>query len=286
MKLRSYVMNGIDACARKLGTDKDVEKEGKVREGMQNGRLEIYVTTLPRLRTKVITQFTDRHGLEEALCASCNIVPLFGLPFRLRHAGDEWVCDGGLTTFQPRRGEPGVITVSPFYFRAACISPCHELRPWRALYPPGREALLAYFNHGYNDALRYLSACGYVDAEKAAELKKPLPRHIEALWVILVERVLLLAVYIIFKPLLVSIMYVELLSYVAAGCGGDFRLVVSLEVLWYALWNTPAHARVRAVVDRATPRYHALVGRLGFFLPECLEVNRSCLVSFFRLPYE
>jgi len=283
MKLRSYVMNGIEECARKLGTEKKGNEE-KMQNAIKDGRLEIYTTTLPHMRTKVITQFTDRRGLEEALCASCNIVPLFGLPFKLRHVGTEWVCDGGLTTFQPRRGEPGTITITPFYFRSACICPGKELRPWRALYPPGKEALLAYFDHGYNDALTYLAAHGHISPEKQQQLWKELPKHIEALWVVGVEKVILFVVYLLLKPLLVVIFYVELLSYVAAGCGGGCGVASSVDVVRYVLWNSPTPHRL--LLERAAPRYHALLGRLGFFLPECLEVNRSCVASFFRPPFQ
>ncbi len=283
MKLRSYVMSGIEECARKIGTEKK-ENEEKVRNAMKDGRLEIYTTTLPHMRTKVITKFLDRHGLEEALCASCNIVPLFGLPFKLRHAGTEWVCDGGLTTFQPRRGEPGTITITPFYFRSASISPGKELRPWRALYPPGKEALLAYFDHGYNDALRYLAANGHMSPDKVPLLLKHVPKHIEALWVVVVEKIILFVIYLLLKPIFMLIFYSELVSYVTAGCGGDSGVVLSLETVRYVLWNTPT--RHRPLIEGAAPRYHALLGRLGFFLPECLEVDRSCLASFFRHPFQ
>ena len=47
----------------------------------------------------------------EALRASCCLVPFVGLPFRLKGSG-EWVIDGGFCAFQPRDGEPGVVTVA------------------------------------------------------------------------------------------------------------------------------------------------------------------------------
>ena len=286
LALRHYVMDGIEECAKKLGGE---EHQAKVRDSLKDGRLEVYTTTLPHMRTKILSEFKDREGLAEALCASCNIVPLFGMPFRLRLTGHEWVCDGGLTTFQPRRHEARTITVTPFYFRRASISPSRELRPWRALYPPRGDILLAYFDHGYNDALAFLAKSGHISTDKSQSLRRQVPEHMEERWIVALEKVLLFFLYVALKPLLMVLMYQELALYLLAQLFArhdtgltlmaGIKAMLSLETVRYALWNTPTCEK--PLLEKASPRYHDLLKKLGFLLPECLEANRSCLASFF-----
>jgi hypothetical protein len=115
-------------------------------------RLEVYATTLPFLGVKKFHEFADVEDLEEALTASCLMVPLAGMPFRVRRTG-EFVMDGALVAIQPRAGEKGVVTISTIYFASADVKPSCFIPLWWILYPPSDEKYRALFVLGYNDCV-------------------------------------------------------------------------------------------------------------------------------------
>jgi len=132
-------------------------------------RLEVYATTLPFLREKRFTEFNTVEDLDEALSASCLLVPLAGLPFRLRET-QEWVMDGGVAAFQPRAGERGVITVSGMYFASADIKPSEFIPVWWGLYPPNDAQYRSLFALGYDDCLDGIRKKHLISPETFASL--------------------------------------------------------------------------------------------------------------------
>lgn len=131
-------------------------------------RLEIYVTTVPWLQAIAMNDFVSTDDISEALVASCQLSPLAGLPFRLRKTGD-LVCDGGMRSYQPRKGEPAVITVSAMYFNASDIHPSVFVPAWWGLYPPPEDKYRQLFALGYNDALKWLWKNGLPQPETEQE---------------------------------------------------------------------------------------------------------------------
>lgn len=135
-----------------------------------NTRLQVFVSVLPWCRAKVMHEFNSEEELEEALLASCCLTPLAGWPFQLKRTG-EWVCDGGLTAFQPRKGDgPHIITVSPFYFTTADIKPDTFVPVWYGVYPPNESTYRELYELGYVQAVKCFVIRGLLDADVAKEL--------------------------------------------------------------------------------------------------------------------
>lgn len=137
-------------------------------------KLEVYATTLPFLRAKRFSTFDGVEDLDEALTASCLLVPLAGLPFRVRDTG-EWVMDGGVAAFQPRAGERGVITLSAMYFASADIKPSTFVPVWWGLYPPNDDQYRSLFALGYNDCIDGLLRKRLITPETFGRLRDKYP---------------------------------------------------------------------------------------------------------------
>ena len=165
-KIREFVRVGIHHFA----VSKFQNDVGNQHRKRLEDQLEVYVTVLPQCRKKIISEFETVDDLEEALLASCCITPLAGWPFPLRKTG-ELVCDGGLAAFQPRKGEPNVVTVSPFYFTTADIKPDVFIPAWWGLYPPAPDQYFNVFNIGYNDAVHFLVRTNRVSKRMLRRLK-------------------------------------------------------------------------------------------------------------------
>lgn len=153
-------------------------------------RLEVYATSLPWIQEICFDDFESTMDLEEALVASCLLTPLAGLPFKLRKQNC-FVMDGGLRSFQPRKGQPGVITISAMYFNAADIRPSVFVPAWWGLYPPSEAQYRELFKLGHNDMLNWLWKHRLIplpgsDAEMESKLMKYtkdiLPKSHEAWW--------------------------------------------------------------------------------------------------------
>eukprot|EP00808_Paulinella_micropora_P011479 g42093.t1 len=119
-----------------------------------NGRLQVHITELPRVRGRRVQHFDSEASLHTALLASCTATPLAGLPF-LRQG--TLVMDGGVTDFQPMLG-PNSITVNPFYFTKADIKPSRYVPVWWSVYPPGRDNYMWLYRLGYCDALDWMDS--------------------------------------------------------------------------------------------------------------------------------
>lgn len=174
-RIREYVLVGIERFAVQR-----FRNDESLRESL-NRQLEVYVSVLPWCRKRVIHQFPEAEDLEEALVASCCLVPLAGLPLKLRHTG-EYVCDGGLTAFQPRNGQKHVITVSAMYFSNAEIHPTNFTPSWWGLYPPSEMKYREIFDEGYNDAIRYFVKNNLTNENALTKLKHVPKRARETKW--------------------------------------------------------------------------------------------------------
>jgi hypothetical protein len=197
--------------------------------------LEVYVTVLPMVRSRALTGFADLDEAEEALRASCCLAPFVGLPFRLRRTG-EWVVDGGLAAFQPRFGQPGVLTVSAAPFFPSSIRPSLELPYLWSIIPPPRQQHVAIFDLGYVDTVNHLVRTNRVSGAQADRLMSAAPymepdairrrlaghdlgeapaandREVKRWeWITLLETTIAVFVFgFMLRPLAVTAMYVEM----------------------------------------------------------------------------
>lgn len=179
-------------------------------------RVEVYATLLPSLRPKVFTALASFEEAEQAVVASCCFTPVVGLPFQLRETG-EWVADGGLATFQPRAGEPGVVTVSPFYFGDAHVKPSTVVPVWWGLRPPPRALHRQLFDLGYNDAIEFFTRAGYAPPQ-ALERRRPAVRRLRRGPLAFAKDALFALLYLlVLRPVAVVLVYGELLT-IAVVC--------------------------------------------------------------------
>lgn len=181
-------------------------------------RLEVYATSLPWIQEICFDDFESTIDLEEALVASCLLTPLAGLPFRLRKK-DVFVMDGGLRSFQPRKGQPGVITISAMYFSAADIVPSRFVPAWYGLYPPDERKYREIFALGHNDMMNWLWKHKFVNRPKTeqemqAKLMKyddqVLPDRHEKWWGYVLDFFTIIFYLGIFRPFTMIAIYAEL----------------------------------------------------------------------------
>nr|CCC90058.1 conserved hypothetical protein [Trypanosoma congolense IL3000] len=151
---------------------RDIENNAELYRIFNDGSLEIYVTNLSRCKQKVMRTFKNYDDVVESILASCCMVPLVGVPFRLKSTG-EWVCDGALANVTPRLGEARTITVSPFYCSAATIHPSVFVPINWGLRPPDEASHRSLFDLGYNDAIKGLVSNGYITEQEGESLLKP-----------------------------------------------------------------------------------------------------------------
>ncbi|ORC93688.1 patatin-like phospholipase [Trypanosoma theileri] len=206
--MKKYIVEALDDFGSHL---KNLEMKPNIEELLNNGSLEIFVTTLPNMKRKIIRNFYSYDDIAEALLASCCMSPLVGVPFRLRATG-EWVCDGALATVTPRKGESRTITVSPFYFSASTIHPSTFVPVWWGLCPPDDVAHRNLFALGYNDMIEGLVANSYIAAEEGEPLLIPevcfeFERNLFLRFFGFVCDILVL---IFLRPIVVSCIYIEL----------------------------------------------------------------------------
>lgn len=193
--------------------------------------------------------FTSQEDLEQCLLSSCAVFPFARLVY---HRG-QWNIDGGLTDFVPpvygddvHRGT--TVTVSPFYFSQSDIKPSRYVPFWWAIVPPSSPETIDWlYALGYEDAVCYirkhakmsltqcvvqrpdvsyrLSAMKPLSSAAHSEygaprnitmsrlLGYPLPNH----WVsYLLDGALLVALLVIWKPLILTLIYIELVIRVVA----------------------------------------------------------------------
>lgn len=162
-KLRDIIEVGVQRFA--VGR---MQKDPNLSEAI-NKTLECYATVLPTMTMKRFENcYETPEDIGEAIKASCCLTPIAGLPFQLRKTG-EWVIDGAPVAFQPRAGEPDVITISALYYsKGVDIKPSRYTPAYWGLYPPSEEDYLGLYHLGFEDTLRVLQKKGLGDGQKIA----------------------------------------------------------------------------------------------------------------------
>ncbi|XP_068673068.1 patatin-like phospholipase domain-containing protein 4 [Montipora foliosa] len=162
-----------------------------------SGRLHISVTRVSDLKNVVISEFSSKEELVEALLATC-FVPFWSgiLPIVLR---GKYYVDGGVTDNMPQQFTVGdTITISPFsgqcdicpkdvssndahidFMNTSIQVTLQNLyRVSTALFPPQHEVLFKIGVNGYRDTLTFLRM-HYPDMLKKRECQPPsIPLHI------------------------------------------------------------------------------------------------------------
>ena len=121
------------------------------------GRLQVAITQLPFFSGLRVTTHESMQDLKETLLASSAAFPAAPLV-------DHWrfgrCVDGGLSDFQPIV-DADTITVSPFYFSDCDIKPSRYVPPWWAALPPKSADTVDWvYNLGFDDAQAWLAAKG------------------------------------------------------------------------------------------------------------------------------
>lgn len=276
-RIREYVAEGIRRFAVNVFNEKPA-----VRHAM-NEQLEVYMSVLPWCRAKVVDTFEHVDDLEEALLASCCITPLAGMPFQLRATG-EWVVDGGLTAFQPRKGQPNVITISPLYFTSADIKPSVFVPAWWGLYPPDERRYRALYDLGFNDALLFLIRTNRVDKSFITKLRpKPVeePRGWSAVALDVAAGVFFIFVM---RPWALVLIYLEMII-VTCAC----LLIATLHDLLPQSLVKRADEALRTRRDAWIDTWHSLRNLISLrvlahvLIGRRVPVNSSRLEKFSRL---
>lgn len=215
--MKTYLEDSIDVFGRHL---RRIDTDPVMRAHMESGVLEVAMTVLPRLRPKTVNSFHSYEQLHESILASCCMVPLVGMPFRLQETG-EWVADGGLSNFTPRSSDPNCISVSAMYFQDATIRPRVFVPSWWVMRPPSDSKYRNLFWMGYNDAIDSFVSMGMLDTETGELLLKPETdfrvhdSFLDVLFTIVAEITLLICL----KPFTILCVYGEL----------------ALSLAWYAV---------------------------------------------------
>ncbi|XP_055751419.1 patatin-like phospholipase domain-containing protein 2 [Salvelinus fontinalis] len=140
-----------------------------------SGRLAVVMTRIPDGQNTVVSEFTSREDVVQALLCSCFIPGYHGIQ-PPSYKGVHYV-DGGLSSIQPTHSSPyaHTLTVSPFAGEADICPPdpgsmyvivmsgmplnCSVANVYRileALYPYNWEALDKAYHSGYSDGLHFL----------------------------------------------------------------------------------------------------------------------------------
>lgn len=208
-KMKTYLEESLLTLGGNL---REIERDPKFRAYMESGCLEISLTILPQMKNRVVSSFSNYEQIREAIMASCCMVPLVGMPFRLAETG-EWVTDGGFSSFTPRMNEPNVVSVSAMYFQDATVRPRVFVPSWWALLPPREEKYRNLFWMGFNDMIDSLVGMGELDVKQGEEFLKPETdfcihdTYFDVFVTFVVEILMLISV----RPVVVTCVYVELL---------------------------------------------------------------------------
>ncbi|KPA82367.1 hypothetical protein ABB37_03451 [Leptomonas pyrrhocoris] len=243
-RMRKYLLASIDNFGGNL---KALDTNPQMRKLLESGCLEIGVTELPKFKSRLLSRFSCYADIHETLCASCCLVPLVGLPFKMESTG-AWCADGGISNFTPRMEEETTISVSAMYFQDASVRPRVFVPSWWALRPPNEHKYNNLFWMGYNDMIDYLVVAGHLSRGNGGCLLKQEvdfqahDTYLEAIFSFFME--LLMLIYI--RPVIIVCVYAELavsMAWWAArgvvtwdgssfrNCYDSFRNAVSLRTL-------------------------------------------------------
>ncbi|KAK7196297.1 Patatin-like phospholipase [Novymonas esmeraldas] len=207
-RMGKYLVAAIDHFGTNL---RAVDTDPHMRQVMESGALEVGVTVLPKFKSHLISSFSSYAAIRETLIASCCLVPLVGLPFKMESTG-EWCADGGISNFTPRMEEENTISVSAMYFQDASVRPRVFVPSWWALRPPNSGKYNNLFWMGYNDMIDYLVGAEHLSVRNGSYLLKQEvdfrvhDTYGEALFSVFME--LMMLIYV--KPVVIIFVYVEL----------------------------------------------------------------------------
>ncbi|KAG5468336.1 hypothetical protein LSCM1_02316 [Leishmania martiniquensis] len=207
-RVKKYLTAAIDNFGASL---RAIDTDTRMRQVLSSGSLEIGVTVLPSFKSRLISCFSTYAAIRETLLASCCLVPLVGLPFKMESTG-EWCADGGISNFTPRMDEEGTISISAMYFQDASVRPRVFVPSWWALRPPSTEKYNNLFWMGYNDMIDYLVSAGHLSVRNGNSLLKQEidfrvhDTYIDVAFTFFME--LMMLIYI--RPVVVVFVYVEL----------------------------------------------------------------------------
>jgi hypothetical protein len=220
---RFSATTGLKACTQKRTAAEPMRAK-------LDRQLRIYTTTFAAAsaflpRAHCYAAYADADELEEAITVSCLLVPLAGMPVRIGGA-NEWAVDGGVTTFQPLKGKPGVVTVSGIYFSQADIKPSVYCPLSWCVYPPAEDEYNAVFALGYADALAFLEGAGIITAAAAeaarADGRRCLPVSKDVLgqataqWTV-ADLLFCVFFFVVLRPLSFVLIYAEMLLVAAVA---------------------------------------------------------------------
>jgi hypothetical protein len=240
-----------------------------------------------------------------AILASAAAYPLAAFVYR----DGSWCADGGLTDFQPVIDDD-TLTVSPFYFSNADIKPSRYVPPWWSVIPPKSEDTIDWlYNLGYMDAMSYIDS-QQITAKRTNSMdiddiqrnshKYDVPRKVSMhrflgydlanmthrYFAFICDFFLLLVVLLIWKPLMLLLIYIELsarmFQCLAVALFYQLGVIVPAMALsalfsWSKTWNNFKLWRNNIIT---------LFGKLRIFVPssECkLNEFRDCFHCIFSL---
>lgn len=145
------------------------------------GKVRISMTTFPDMKNYVVSDFTTRKELINAIICSSFIPGYAGFKNLPRFRG-KLVCDGGFSSNIPFAKDPNVITVSPFsggcdicpQGESPVVMVVHPVdqplqlstenlsRLLNSLNPSSWDYLEKLFHQGYQDSLRFLIGEGHI----------------------------------------------------------------------------------------------------------------------------
>lgn len=207
-RVGKYLTTAIDNFGTNL---RAVDTDPHMRHVLMSGSLEVGVTVLPKLKSRLISSFSSYAAIRETLLASCCLMPLVGMPLKMESTG-EWCVDGGISNFTPRIEEESTISVSGMYFQDASVRPRVFVPSWWALHPPTAQKYNNLFWMGYNDMIDYLVSAGHLSVPDGNRLLKQdvdfriHDSYLEVAFTFFME--LMMLMYI--RPVVIVFVYVEL----------------------------------------------------------------------------
>jgi len=206
---------------------------------LEYGKLQLAVTKLPWLTKERTMEYESEEDLTKCLLSSCAIYPFAPLVYNRGC----WNIDGGFTDFCPAVIGEGItpgntISVSPIYFSNCTIKPSRYIPVWWALCPPNSSETVDWiYALGYEDGIAYIEKAfkDGVNGVKYSDLPtllSPLstrnhpyyaiPRTISmkrflgytipsTQWLeMIMDAILLMLLVFVWKPLIITLIYVEL----------------------------------------------------------------------------
>lgn len=264
--MREYLLESMNRFGGGL---KAIDTDPGARSRLSSGCLEVSVTVLPRLVSRVINEFTSYEEAHEAIVASCCMVPLVGAPFKLKATG-EWVTDGGITNFTPRMNDENVISVSAMYFQDASVRPRTFVPSWWSVFPPDDKKYRNLFTMGYNDMIDTLVSYELLDRELGEYMLKPetdftVHDSYRGVFFTFVTEILML---IVLRPFIIACVYVEfvvsILFYAAKAV--LFFDGNSLRSLWSTIRSTTSlRTFLHLLIGKVVPANNAHLSHSWLF---------------------